>query len=178
MNPELFVRKSVANSLNDISKDHPELVLELSENWKGKSKNTDWIIKQGCRTLLKQGNKRAMRLFGFTNPGKMHVDNLKLSNDSPAIGDEITFSFDLKMETSSSQKVRLEYIVHYVKSSGKTSSKVFQISETILKKGIHRIKKKHSFANMSTRKHYPGEHKLEVVVNGEVKEEAILELLP
>ncbi len=176
--PELFVRKSVANSLNDISKDHPELVLHLCENWQGKSENTDWLIKQGCRTLLKQGNTRAMRLFGFANPGKIHVENLKLSNDSPAIGDEITFSFDLKMETSSSQKVRLEYIVHYVKLSGKTSSKVFQISETVLKKGAHRIKKKHSFANMSTRKHYPGEHKLEVVVNGEVKAEAMLELLP
>lgn len=170
--PELFVRKSVANNLNDISKDHPELVLNLCEKLQGKSKNTDWIIKQGCRTLLKQGNKRAMRLFGFATPGKMSVENLKLSSSSPKIGDEITFSFDLKVETSSKQKVRLEYIVHYVKSSGKTSPKVFQISETVLKKGIHRIEKKLSFANLTTRKHYPGGHKIEIVVNGEVKAEA------
>jgi 3-methyladenine DNA glycosylase AlkC len=175
--PELFVRKSVANNLNDISKDHPELVLDLCESWQGKSENTDWIIKQGCRTLLKKGNKRAMLLFGFANPGKINTGNLKLSNDSPAIGDEITFSFDVKVETSFKQKVRLEYIIHYVKSSGKTSPKVFQISETLLKKGTHRIKKKHSFANMSTRKHYPGEHKIEIVVNGKVKAAAILKLL-
>lgn len=174
--PELFVRKSVANNLNDISKDHPELVLNLCEKWQGKSKNTDWIIKQGCRTLLKQGNKRAMRLFGFATPGKMSVENLKLSSSSPKIGDEITFSFDLKMETSSKQKVRLEYVVHYVKSSGKTSPKVFQISETILKKGTHRIEKKLSFANLTTRKHYPGRHKIEIVVNGEVKAEAEFKL--
>ncbi len=176
--PELFVRKSVANSLNDISKNHPELVLDLCKRWQGKSENTDWIIKQGCRSLLKQGNKQAMLLFGFANPGKIHVENLKLSNDSPAIGDEIIFSFDLKVENSMKQKVRLEYVVHYVKSSGKTSPKVFQISETVLKKGTHRIKKKHSFANMSTRKHYRGEHKIEVVVNGEVKAEAKFNLLP
>lgn len=176
--PELFVRKSVANSLNDISKDHPKLVLDLCESWKGKSENTDWIIKQGCRTLLKQGNKRAMLLFGFANPGKINIKNLELSNKSPKIGDDIFFSFDLNVETSAKQKVRLEYIVHYVKSSGKTSPKVFQISETLLKKGTHHIQKKHSFANMSTRKHYQGEHKIEVVVNGEIKAEAVLKLLP
>jgi len=174
--PELIVRKSVANNLNDISKDHPELVLDLCERWQGKSENTDWIIKQGCRTLLKRGNKRAMRLFGFANPGKMHVENLRLSNDSITIGDEITFSFDLKVEASSKQKVRLEYVMHYIKSSGKSSPKMFQISETVLKKGAHHIEKKHSFANMSTRKHYPGEHKIEVVVNGEVKAATVLTL--
>jgi 3-methyladenine DNA glycosylase AlkC len=176
--PELFVRKSVANSLNDISKDHPQLVLDLCKSWQGKSENTDWIIKQGCRTLLKQGNKRAMLLFGFANPEKINIEELKLSSDSPKIGDEITFTFDLNVETSAKQKVRLEYIVHYIKSLGKTSPKVFQISETILKNGTHPIKKKHSFANMSTRKHYPGEHKIEIVVNGDVKAEAILKLLP
>jgi len=174
--PELFVRKSVANNLNDISKDHPELVLDLCEKWQGKSENTDWIIKQGCRTLLKQGNTRAMRLFGFASPGKISIENLKLSNNSPEIGDKITFSFDLKVENSSKQKVRLEYVVHYVKSSGKTSPKVFQISETVFKKGIHHIKKNHSFANMSTRKHYPGAHKIEAVVNGQVKAAVVFTL--
>jgi 3-methyladenine DNA glycosylase AlkC len=176
--PELFVRKSVANNLNDISKDHPKLVLDLCEKWQGKSENTDWIIKQGCRTLLKQGNTRAMLLFGFANPKKISIENLKLSKTSPAIGDEINFSFEIKVDGSTKQKVRLEYIVHYVKSSGKTSPKVFQISETVLKTGTYHLKKKHSFVNMSTRKHYPGEHKIEIVVNGEVKAEAILKLLP
>lgn len=176
--PELFVRKSVANNLNDISKDHPKLVLDLCERWHGKSENTDWIIKQGCRTLLKQGNKRAMLLFGFASPRKIKIENLKLSNKSPKIGDKITFSFDLNLESTSKQKVRLEYIVHFIKSSGKSSPKVFQISETVLKKGTHRFEKEQSFANMSTRKHYPGEHKIEVVVNGEVKAETTLKLLP
>jgi 3-methyladenine DNA glycosylase AlkC len=176
--PELFVRKSVANNLNDISKDHPKLVLDMCEKWHGKSENTDWIIKQGCRTLLKQGNTRAMLLFGFANPAKISIENLKLSNESPKIGNEISFSFELNVKTPVKQKVRLEYIAHYVKSSGKTSPKVFQISETVLNKGTHHIKKKHSFANMSTRKHYPGEHTIQIVVNGEVKAESKFELLP
>lgn len=169
--PEEFVRKSVANNLNDISKDHPELVLDICERWQGNSKNTDWIIKQACRTLLKQGNKRAMLLFGFANPKQMHIENLQFSNLPPKIGDEISFSFDLNLETKKKQKVRLEYIVHFVKSNGKTSPKVFQMKEVELAPGIYPVQKKHTFANMSTRKHFAGKHKFQIVVNGEIKAE-------
>ncbi len=172
--PEEFVRKSVANNLNDISKDHPKLVLDICERWQGKSKNTDWIIKQACRTLLKQGNKRAMLLFGFANPELMKVKNFQLSNTSPAIGEYISFSFDLALDIKQKQKVRIEYIVHFVKANGKTSPKVFQIKEVEMKPGQHKISKNHTFKNMSTRKHYPGEHKFEVVINGEVKASASL----
>ncbi|MBN2772707.1 MAG: DNA alkylation repair protein [Prolixibacteraceae bacterium] len=168
--PEEFVRKSVANNLNDISKSQPKTVLEICERWQGHSDNTDWIIKHACRTLLKQGNKRAMMLFGFANPDKMKVENFKVSNATPKIGDDITFSFDLILETDKKQKVRIEYITHYVKANGKTSPKVFQIKEVELKPGVHSVKKKHSFVNMSTRKHYPGEHTFEIVINGEKKD--------
>ena len=174
--PEEFVRKSVANNLNDISKDHPELVLDICERWQGTSKNTDWIIKHACRTLLKQGNKRAMLLFGFANPEKMEVEELKISNHLPKIGEEINFSFNLNLKTDKKQKVRLEYIFHFVKSSGKTSPKVFQLKEVEMKPGLHTIIKKHSFKNLSTRKHYTGEHKLEIVVNGVIKSEAKIRL--
>jgi len=121
--PEEFVRKSVANNLNDISKDHPELVLEICKQWQGTSKNTDWIIKHACRTLLKQGNKKAMLLFGFANPDKMKTENLNFSKDAPQIGEDISFSFALILNTRKKQKVRIEYAVHFVKSSGKTSKK-------------------------------------------------------
>jgi 3-methyladenine DNA glycosylase AlkC len=173
--PEEFVRKSVANNLNDISKDHPELVLDICERWQGNSKNTDWIIKQACRTLLKQGNKRAMLLFGFANPGQMQIENLQFTDLSPKIGNEISFSFNLNLLTKKKQKVRLEYIVHFVKSTGKTSPKVFQMKEVVLPPGVHQVQKKHSFVNMSTRKHFAGKHTFQIVVNGEVKaEETVL----
>ena len=164
--PEEFVRKSVANNLNDISKNHPELVLDICERWYGNNKNTDWIVKHACRTLLKQGNTRAMLLFDFANPELMDVNSLTLSENKANIGDDIFIRFDLNVKTTALQKVRLEYIMHYVKANGKTSPKVFQIKEAELSPGIHTIKKKHSFANMSTRKHYPGVHVFEIVVNG------------
>ena len=174
--PEEFVRKSVANNLNDISKDHPELVLDICERWKGNSKNTDWIIKHACRTLLKQGNKRAMLLFGFANPELMAIEALKFSNTDPQIGDEITFDFVLILKTKAKQKVRIEYIVHFIKAKGKVSPKVFQIKEVTLSPGVHKIVKKHSFQERSTRKHYPGDHKFLFVVNGELKAEGNISL--
>lgn len=174
--PEEFVRKSVANNLNDISKDHPELVLDICYRWHGTSENTDWIIKHACRTLLKQGNKRAMLLFGFANPSQMEIVKFRFSNTSPKIGEDISFSFDLKVETSKKQKVRIEYAVHFVKATGKTSKKVFHIKEVELEPGIYPVLKKHTFKNMSTRKHYTGEHKFELIVNGDVKATDCIEL--
>ncbi len=174
---EEFVRKSVANNLNDISKDHPKLVLDICERWQGNSKNTDWIIKQACRTLLKQGNKRAMLLFGFANPEQMKIENLEFSNLAPKIGDDIFFSFNLNLNTKKKQEVRLEYIVHFVKSTGRTSPKVFQLKEVKLAPGNHFIQKKHTFANLSTRKHFAGSHKFQIVINGEIKAEQVVELM-
>jgi 3-methyladenine DNA glycosylase AlkC len=171
-----FVRKSVANNLNDISKDHPDLVLDICERWQGESKNTDWIIKRACRTMLKAGNVKAMRLFGFGDPGAMEVSHLELNDSEVTIGGDTRFSFTLKLKDKRPRKVRLEYIVGYVKKTGKISEKVFQIREDTYEPGEHEISRKISFADQSTRKHYPGKHRLSIVVNGEVKAEAELML--
>lgn len=171
-----YVRKSVANNLNDISKNHPELVLDICEKWQGKSEKTDWIIKQACRTMLKAGNKRAMILFGFANPKNIQVKNLTVDNNKPLIGDTVTFTFDLEVKSKTEKKVRLEYIVHFVKKNNKISPKVFQIKEETFKPGSHSIKKKQSFENVSTRTHLPGKHLIEIKVNGEVKGSIGIEL--
>ena len=166
-----FVRTSVANNLNDISKDHPDVVLDICERWQGDSKNTDWIIKRACRTMLKAGNTRAMRLFGFGDPKSMEVTGLELAASTVPIGGDTRFSFTLVMKTKKPCKVRLEYSIGYVKKTGKVSKKVFQIREDTYAPGKHEISRKLSFADRSTRKHYPGAHLLSIVVNGVVKAE-------
>jgi 3-methyladenine DNA glycosylase AlkC len=166
-----FVRTSVANNLNDISKDNPELVLDICERWQGGSKKTDWIIKRACRTLLKAGNTRALRLFGFGDPGAMEVTDLGLADREVAIGGDTRFSFKLCLHTDKPCKIRLEYVVGYVKKTGKISDKVFQIREDTLDPGEHEISRKISFADLSTRKHYPGKHRLSIIVNGVAKAE-------
>ena len=163
----LYVRKSVANNLNDISKDHPERVLQTAAQWLGKHQHTDWIVKQACRTLLKQGLPEAMTLFGFEDPNTIEIDDLASDKKSLHIGEELQFSFTLSSKSKKTAKLRLEYAIDYVKKNGKSNRKVFQISENTyeFQKPVA-ISKKQSFQNFSTRKHYPGTHQLTVLVNG------------
>jgi 3-methyladenine DNA glycosylase AlkC len=160
------VRRSVANNLNDISKDNSNLALDICERWYGESENINRLVKHACRDLLKTGNVRAMRLFGFGDPARIKVENLKFSNQKPMIGEEINLFFELKVETDKFAKIRLEYVVYYVKSKGKVSRKVFQIRELNYDPGIYSVNKKHSFLNHSTRKHFPGDHDIAIIVNG------------
>jgi len=169
--PEEYVRRSVANNLNDISKDHPGLVLELCNKWKGQSPETDRLIKHACRTMLKAGNKQALLLFGYGNPDRLNVLDFTLGCSAIQIGDQLNFSFLLANHSENIQTVRLEYRIHYMKSGGKTSAKIFQISEGKFAPGEHRISKKQAFTNFTTRTHFSGEHRIEIVVNGETKAE-------
>jgi 3-methyladenine DNA glycosylase AlkC len=167
--PSETVRRSVANNLNDISKDNPEIMLDICESWLGKSKNTDWVIKHACRSMMKAGNKRALILFGFADPEHIKIQHFKIQESTVAMGEDIHFNFDVNNHEDEASKLRLEYAVYFMKANGKQSKKVFMITENTYKPGSHSFKKKHSFKNLSTRKHYPGEHKISIIVNGEEK---------
>lgn len=162
-----YVRRSVANNLNDISKDNPAVVLSICKKWLGKSKNTDWVVKHALRTLLKKGNREAMKLFGFGDDKNYEIKKINLQADKIKIGGTLFFSFNLKITGKKSVKVRIEYNIYYAKAKGKLSKKIFQVTENNFKPGESvLIKKKQSFKDMTTRKHYPGKHKLGIVING------------
>ena len=171
------VRRSVANNLNDISKDNPDLVLEVCEKWSGKSDNIDRIIKHACRNLLKAGDKRALRLFGYGDPATMQLEDFVLSGKSLTIGDTLHYSFKITILEEKESKVRVDCAIDYMKASGKQSRKIFKVAEGTYKPGQHLLKRKQSFADMSTRKHIPGEHVITIFVNGEEKATASFELL-
>lgn len=161
----LYVRKSVANNLNDISKSHPDLVVKIARDWYGKDINTDWIVKHGCRTLLKNGNSDVLGILGFADSSCVKVNDFSLRNAFVSIGEDITFSFEI--EAKKAAKVRLEYGIDYVKANGKRNRKIFKISEFTLKDNMKKFyTKTHSFADTSTRKHYPGVHSITLIVNG------------
>lgn len=164
-----FVRRSVANNLNDISKDHPDKMLQLCSSWAGQSSETDWIIKHACRSLLKAGSTSALQLFGFSNPEEIRIQNLSIKNPAVKIGTDLHFSFTLMHAKPDMQKIRLEYAIDYMKANGKQARKVFTLSEKEFPAGEYKINSKQSFAEMTTRKHYPGKHQLAVLVNGEEK---------
>lgn len=163
--PSLYVLKSVANNLNDISKTHPDLVMDIAKKWYGHDKNTDWILKHGCRTLLKAGNPDMLKLFGYDDISSIDITDFVIETPIISIGEDLVFSFMVFAKTDA--KIRLEYIIDYVKSNGKRSEKIFKISEiTLTENSKKKYVKRHSFMDRSVRKHYPGMHTITLVVNG------------
>lgn len=165
--PELFVRRSVANNLNDISKDHPDLILKLAKKWVGQNPNVDWIIKHGLRTLLKKGNSEALAIFELKEPKDIKIKNLTLTKKSFKIGSRLEFNFEVVNNHSLDQKLRIDYTIYYLKKNGIYSKKVFKILERSMRsKSTEKILKYHSLRQMTTRTHYVGKHYLEISING------------
>ncbi len=164
----LYVRKSAANHVNDLSKDSPDYVLKLVQGWDQSHPHTAWIIKRGCRSLFKQGDQNSLALFSFTKDAKIAIKNLMLFPGTVKIGDALNFSFDLASTKNITQKLMVDYRIYYVKKTGVLSPKVFKLKELDLKPNTAiSISKKQSFQNFTTRQHFAGEHKLEILVNGE-----------
>jgi 3-methyladenine DNA glycosylase AlkC len=164
--PSEWVRRSVANNLNDISKIKPEIVLELAGRWKGISKETDAIIKHGCRSLLKQGHADILLHYALESK-HIELDHFVISTAVVKIGDSLDFSFSVKNNGPVKQLVRLEYAVYYKRLNGQVSKKVFKISERIFEpEESATINRKQSFRVITTRTFYPGTHRLSVILNG------------
>lgn len=165
--PSEFVRRSVANNLNDIAKDNPDIVLSIAGRWKGSSIQVDRLIRHACRNLLKKADPAALSLFGLTTTPGCSVGELKLRGQNIRIGDTLHFSFQLNTNQDHSGPLRLEYVITYAKANNKFSDKVFQIAEGVFSPGqVVTYNRKQSFADMTTRKHYAGEHRIAVTVNG------------
>ena len=122
------VRRSVANNLNDISKDHPGLVIAIAAKWKGNTPETDAIIKHGCRTLLKQGHTDILKHYGLESK-KVALTGFIIHTPVVKIGESVSFSFSVTNKNTATQTVRLEYGVYYKKANGQATRKVFKISE-------------------------------------------------
>lgn len=163
-----YVRRSVANNLNDISKDHPDIVINWAQKWLGRDENTNRIIKHACRTLLKQGNQKTLSLFGYSEAKHLEISQLKVQkNVSP--GERLLFSFLLSNTSKNSKaigKCRLEFAIDFVKANTNLKRKVFKISEGNYDETEKKINKYFSFKKISTRKYYTGKHKITIIVNG------------
>jgi 3-methyladenine DNA glycosylase AlkC len=165
--PAETVRRSVANCLNDISKDHPALALDIAGRWHRQHPDTDWIVRHALRGLLKKGHEEALARFGFDqNVAGITVENLDVQPTVP-VGGELSFSFAVKNTGANPQPIRLEYGIDYLTGSGKVSPKIFKIKEMILGAGqTETIQRRQRFTDFTTRKHYAGGHRLRVLVNG------------
>ncbi len=164
---ELYVKKSVANHLNDISKDNPDYMLSFVRSWNHSDDNTKWIVKHASRTLIKKGDKKALQLFSFEKNVSIRIENFILNKKKIKLGKSLQFDLDLLSTKKTSQKLVIDYVVHYSKKGNERSEKVFKLKEIDLKPNskVH-ICKKQVFKDFSTRKHYSGKHTIELMING------------
>jgi 3-methyladenine DNA glycosylase AlkC len=167
--PSEYVRRSVANHLNDVSKDHPALVVDICRQWlDGASSERRWIVRHGLRTLIKNGDPAALSLLGFDRPN-IGLRDLKVTPAHLSIGQELTLSFTLENLDDTPRNLAIDYIVHFVKANGRTSPKVFKLTTRTLAPGqTTHIEKRHSLRPVTTRRYYAGEHRIAVQVNGAV----------
>ena len=141
--PSEDVRRSVANNLNDIAKDHPGRMLSVVKNWKKTgTPEMDKLIKHACRTLLKKAHPETMLFFGFADPKNLQLNNLELSSGKIHLGEKLHFSFEIRSNAKQAEKLRLEYGIDFVKANGKLSRKIFQIFEKEIQPGLNEIVKR------------------------------------
>lgn len=167
--PSEYVRRSVANNLNDIAKDHPQLIIDHCLQWHEEANdNRKWIIRHATRTLVKQGYPGVFTLLGYTDNPQISLTGFELDANSIEIGESLGFCFDLNSDAEIEQQFVVDYAVHYAKANGKTNHKVFKLKNLALAPGeTATLTKKHSFRPVTTRKYYAGRHAIEILINGE-----------
>ncbi|WP_372798815.1 DNA alkylation repair protein [Pontiella sp.] len=166
--PSETVRRSVANNLNDISKDHPEQVIQTCRRWKrGAGKNREWIIRHAARSLVKNGHPEIFGLLGHTENPALDIQSLEVSPAAIQLGEAVTFRFTLTSRSARPQSVVIDYAIHHVKANGRTAPKVFKFRT--LEIGAHQtveLSRQHRIKPVTTRTYYPGRHAVEILING------------
>ncbi len=166
--PSLYVRKSVANHLNDISKDHADTLLDQLETWPLHQPRTAWIVRHALRTLIKAGDRRALALLGAGEPAQVTMTALGVTPHTVPLGHSMTLAFTLTSTSAHAQRLVVDYAIDYVKASGKTASKVFKLKTFDLPAGASVVlSRAQQMRELTTRKHYFGHHAVHVLVNGE-----------
>lgn len=165
--PAEYVRRSVANNLNDIAKDHPELAVQVAAAWwEGASKERQRLVRHALRTLVKQGDSGALAVLGYGLP-EVELVAFEASPAVARVGGSLELSLTLKSTGTAPQQLVVDYAVLHRRANGGTSAKVFKwTTRTLAPKAAVTLTKRHSLRKVTTRRYYAGEHGLRVQVNG------------
>ena len=167
-------------SFQDIAKVDAPLVLSTLKRWKNSKKQNEkemsFIVNHALRTLIKDGNVEALEMLGYQENPNIEVDSFTVVSNRVKVGEALEFSFNIRAKEE--EALMVDYVVHFQTKTGKKSAKVHKLKKLKLKKDEQvKLNKKHPFkANMSTRKLYAGEHKLDLQINGKVYQEIYFEL--
>lgn len=169
--PSPYVRRSVANHLNDISRDHPSLALDLARQWTGRGEGAAWVVRHGLRTLVKRGEPAALALLGAAVDADIRLVDLAVDRPRIRIGDAVELRFTLVLDEGAAEQAEavVDYRVHYAGARGARAPKVFKLARRRLHPGRPvAVTRRHAFEHVSIRRIVPGRHTLDVQVNGRV----------
>jgi 3-methyladenine DNA glycosylase AlkC len=176
--PSEYVRRSVANHLNDIAKDHPDVALDLARRWIARGEPGAWVVRHRLRTLVKRGDPAALEILGVDGGAEIVLYDLRLEPERLVIGRTVSFSFTLVLAGNQPAEAIIDYRVHYVGANGLRRPKVFKLTRRRLQPDEPvTITRAHRFANVSIRQLRPGPHTIDVQVNGRVLASAGLEVV-
>ena len=166
--PAEYVRRSVANNLGDIAKDHPDLAIGIATRWMAEDRARTPLVKHALRDLLKKGNRRALRLFGVGAKPAVAVERLEVVPRRIAVGGTAALRVTLRSTSRRAQRLRLEYAITYARPGGRTARRVFKMADASLAAGAALdLARKLNFADRTIRTHHPGRHTVALVANGQ-----------
>ncbi|APW37726.1 DNA alkylation repair protein [Rhodoferax koreense] len=176
--PALYVRRSVANNLNDIGKDHPDVLTATAQDWlQGATPERRWVVQHALRSAVKRGEPGALAALGFGASAEVAIARPSVTPQQALVGGTLSIAFDVTNTTAGPQRVLVDFAVHYVKANGQSRAKVFKLKTLDLAAHeTQRVGKSISLAEMTTRKHYPGLHRVEAILNGRAEELGSFEL--
>ncbi len=177
--PSEYVRRSVANHLNDHSKKHADLVVKTLKRWQSATSNKNELrmIKHALRTLLKKGHTGALDILGYKKGAKVKVNQL-VADKKVNVGDYLNFSFEVQSTGKTTQPLMIDYVIYYQKAHGELAPKVFKMTTKDVVAGASlSLKKRQSFKVITTRKFHLGKHQLAIQINGEELAKIDFELL-
>ena len=169
--PSAYVRRSVANHLNDIGKDHPELLTRLARQWLDDAPvpaTRQSLLRHALRTAIKSGDAQALALFGHGQVSPLQIQSASISPSNARIGESVTVRCQLHNPSAQAVRALADWRVFYVKANGTLSPKVFKGSTVQVEAHSSvAIEKTLSLRQMSTRTHHPGRHRVEIALNGQ-----------
>jgi len=174
------VRRSVANNLNDISKDNPAVVIDLLRRWNADDPDDEpiqAITRHALRTLVKAGDKDALELLGFPADPQIIVRDVQVTPEAIALGEKVTLTFEIESTGSEPQDLMIDYVVHHMKANGEQTPKVFKLKQVTIQPGeVICVERRHGIKPITTRVYYPGRHSIQPQVNGVAYERVDFEL--
>jgi 3-methyladenine DNA glycosylase AlkC len=165
---ELYVRRSVANNLNDIGKDHPKLLADIAKHWlENASKDRVWLVKHALRSAIKRGEQGALQALGYGNTVDVKIEKSNITPQKAKMGASVQINFELINQETKTVALMVDFAIHFIKANGKANPKVFKLKAVQLAPNQPQMfSKKVSLKPMTTRTLYPGRHKVEVIING------------